>query len=168
MTTRTRPQGALPPEAIDLAFIRHGADPARWPDDVRREMEAACAADPAFKAAFDAARHLEMELHAYLDGELTPADMALGGKVAARLAVMPLPPQRLPLARRIAGWLTALDLRPAWPGVAALTGMALLGFILGANLTDLGLSSGLGATRANAADVSALMFEPDPIAENGF
>lgn len=155
-------------EAIDLAFVRHGGEPARWPAELRAQMDAACPADPLFRAAFEDALRFEAELRTALDGDLAPADMALGGKVAARLAVMPLPPQREPLARRLRGWLAVLELRPAWPGVAALTGMALLGFVLGANLTDLGLSAGLGATRANAADVSALLFEPDPITENGF
>ncbi|TDT99590.1 MULTISPECIES: hypothetical protein [Azorhizobium] len=167
MTTRQNPS-ALPLDAIDLAFARHGGELALWPAEVRGQMEAACAADPAFRAAFEDARRFDANLRAALGGDLTPADMALGGKVAARLAVMPLPEQRVSLARRVVGWLAAVDLRPAWPGVAALTGMALLGFVLGANLTDLGLSYGLGATRANAADVSALLFEPDPITENGF
>jgi hypothetical protein len=88
--------------------------------------------------------------------------------VLRALSARPLPAQRRRfLWRRWPSELLTLDFAPAWPRLAALAGVAVLGFVLG--LTDLGpttLGSGDDAASIVADnDIGAVVFAPDPLPE---
>ena len=73
--------------------------------------------------------------------------------------------------RSLKWWPTALlefDFAPAWPRFAALAGVAALGFAVG--LSDVGMaltkksaSVVVGTATSSDADLSLLVFEPDPL-----
>jgi anti-sigma factor RsiW len=140
----------------------HGADPAHWPQPERVAAERLLAADGDAAAAFARARALDALI----------ARDAAGQEDATRLlralATRPLPPQRRRfLWRRWPSELLTLDFAPAWPRVAALAGVAVLGFVLG--LTDLGPTTlGSGDDVASIVadnDIGAVVFAPDPLPE---
>lgn len=167
MTSSPRSGRALSLAKLEHALALHGPDLVDWPADLRASAERTLARDAAARALLADAAATEALLRTHLDGHPTREDEALGRRVAARLASRPLPAQDRSWAQRIESWLAAADLRPAWPGVAAFAAMALLGFIMGSHVVDAGFSYRLAAPAAAVADVSSIMFEPDPIAENG-
>jgi len=141
----------------------HGAAPARWPQPERAAAERMLAADSAATAALAQARALDALIGR--EGEM-PAE-ATG--VLRALAVKPLPPQRRRfLWRRWPNELLTLDFAPAWPRLAALAGVAALGFVIG--LSDLGsITLGLNAEETASIvadnDLGAVVFAPDPLPE---
>jgi len=154
-----------------IARFRHlletlGPDLSRWPAEHAAAARRLVSADPASARELEAARRLEVLLHRHL-GEATTdrlndaADVSLARPGPAFRG--PLPPQR---RRWLARWwpteLLAFDLAPAWPRVAALAGIAGLGFILG--LANPSLPGTRGAiSAAGESDLSMMLFEPDPL-----
>jgi hypothetical protein len=139
----------------------HGADLARWPQPQRAAAERLLATDRTATSALAPARALDA-----LIAREAPAD-ATG--VLRALAARPLPPQRRRfLWRRWPSELLTLDFVPAWPRVAALAGVAALGFVIG--LVDLGPMT-VGANGEDPAsivadnDIGAVVFAPDPLPE---
>jgi anti-sigma factor RsiW len=142
----------------------YGADLSRWPHSQRSAAERLMASDPAAAAAFAQARGLDALIAR--DATSTQADAAA---VLRALDMRPLPPQRRRfLWRHWPNELLNLDFAPAWPRLAALAGVAALGFIVG--LTDLApissLTSGDEAPSIVADnDIGAVVFAPDPLPE---
>lgn len=160
---------ALSRAELELALVRHGADITVWPPQVRAGASALLKSDPAARALLTEGQQMDALLHRALSAPASERDVAAAGRVAARLAARPLPAQagRMPV---LPGWLQAFDLRPAWPSIAALAGMAMLGFVIGSHAFGPGgLEPRFAAQRVTVADadVSAIMFEPDPLAETG-
>jgi hypothetical protein len=140
----------------------HGADLARWPQPERAPAERFLTTDAGAAAVFAQARALDALIVRDAAGELD----AMG--VLRALSARPLPAQRRRfLWRRWPSELLTLDFAPAWPRLAALAGVAVLGFVLG--LTDLGpttLGSGDDAASIVADnDIGAVVFAPDPLPE---
>ncbi|MFG1184478.1 hypothetical protein [Xanthobacter aminoxidans] len=150
-------------EEFEHLLIRHGTDIALWPPASRIAAEALLATDVAARSLLADEIALERRLAgaARLASE---ADMRPARRVTLALANAPLPRQsrRHPVLW-LPDWLIALDLRPAWPSIATLAGMALLGFMVGSSdtLVSIGPAARAGAT----TDVSAVVFEPGPIGE---
>jgi len=141
----------------------HGADLARWPQPLRTAAERLLATDRAATAALVQARALDA-----LIARDEPAD-ADATRVLRALAARPLPAQRrLFLWRQWPSELLTLDFAPAWPRLAALAGVAALGFIIG--LVDLGPMT-VGANGEDSVsivaenDIGAVVFAPDPLPE---
>jgi hypothetical protein len=141
----------------------HGADLARWPQPLRSAAERVLEADRAAAATLAQARALDA-----LIASEAPADGDATGVLSA-LASRPLPPQRRRfLWRQWPSELLTLDFAPAWPRLAALAGVAALGFVIG--LVDLGPMT-LGANSEDPAsivaenDIGAIVFAPDPLPE---
>lgn len=141
----------------------HGTDPARWPQPERVAAERLLAADGGAAAALAQARALDALIRR------DAAAQADAAGVLRVLAARPLPPQRRRfLWRRWPSELLTLDFAPAWPRLAALAGVAALGFVIG--LTDLGSitigSNGEDPTSIVADnDIGAVVFAPDPLPE---
>jgi hypothetical protein len=141
----------------------HGADLARWPQPQRAAAERLLATDGTAVAARAQARALD----ALIARETpTPADAA---GVLRALAARPLPPQRRRfLWRQWPSELLTLDFVPAWPRVAALAGVAALGFIIG--LVDIGPMT-VGTNGEDPVsivadnDIGSVVFAPDPLPE---
>ena len=141
----------------------HGADLARWPAPQRAAAERLLATDGAATAALAQARGLDA-----LIVRDAPAQADATGILRA-LAARPLPPQRRRfLWRQWPSELLTLDFAPAWPRLAALAGVAALGFIIG--LIDLGPMT-VGANGEEPVsiladnDIGAVVFAPDPLPE---
>ena len=142
----------------------NGADLSRWPDAERRAAEQLIASEPAAAAALRRARDLDRLIAA----AALPGD-GNAARVTAALAARPLPPQR----RRWLAWpveLLDFDFAPAWPRVAALACVGLIGFMVG--LTDLIAPIG---TEPNPTEVvvagdpgiGSMLFGADSLAEVG-
>lgn len=147
------------PEFVDM-LDAHGAAPARWPAALRADAERLLAADANARAAL--AREQRLAALVREDG---PASDAATDRAARRvmtmLAASELPPQH---GGRLGRWwpaeLFAFDLTLAWPRVAALAGVCVLGFALGITGLDTRLAE---RTRTPPGiDVSTIVFEPDP------
>ena len=141
----------------------HGADLARWPQPHRAAAERLLATDRTAASARAQARALDALIARETPAEADPT------RVLRALAARPLPPQRRRFLWR--GWpseLLTLDFVPAWPRVAALAGVAALGFVIG--LVDLGPMT-VGANGEDTAsivadnDIGAVVFAPDPLPE---
>jgi anti-sigma factor RsiW len=140
-----------------------GADPADWPQPERDAAERLLMSDAAAAAALEEARALD----ALIARDAAAQADATG--VLRALADRPLPRQRRRfLWRRWPSELLTLEFAPAWPRVAALAGVAVLGFAIG--LTDLGPitvttnSEDLTSIVADN-DIGAVVFAPDPLPE---
>jgi anti-sigma factor RsiW len=143
----------------------HGADLARWPQAQRAAAERLLADDPAAATALAHAR----ELDALITREALPAD-ATAARIMHMIETRRLPPQRRRfLWRRWPTELLDIDFVPAWPRLAALAGVAALGFFIG--LSDLtgpiatGPNGDEGAAVVADVDIGAIMFTPDPLPE---
>lgn len=150
-------------EQFEHLLVCFGTDVSLWPPETRMEAEALLTQDAAARALL--AEDTALELRLFDAARLTTAaDTRPAERVTRALASAPLPRQsrRHPVLW-LPNWLIALDLRPAWPSIAALAGMALLGFMVGSSdtLVGIGTPAGVGST----TDVSAVVFEPGPIGE---
>jgi hypothetical protein len=136
---------------------RYGGEPATWPPPQRAAAERLIGAEPAARALAERARRLDAALAAAMcaaDGE--------GARVLAALNARTLPRQR----RSRWAWpaaLLAVDFAPAWPRVAALAGVAALGFVLG--LVGLDLTDGTISSAAATSDagLSVAALEPETL-----
>jgi hypothetical protein len=141
----------------------HGSDLARWPTPQRTAAERLLAADGPAVAALAQARALDAVM-----ARDTPAQADATGVLRA-LATRPLPPQRRRfLWRRWPSELLTLDFAPAWPRLAALAGVAALGFVIG--LIDFGpMAVGPNSEEPVSIvadnDLGAVVFAPDPLPE---
>jgi len=141
----------------------HGSDPARWPLPQRAAAERLLAADGPAAAALAQARALD----ALMARDASAQTDATG--ILRALAARPLPPQRRRfLWRRWPNELLTLDFAPAWPRLAALAGVAALGFVIG--LIDLGpMTVGPNSEEPVSIvadnDLGAVVFAPDPLPE---
>jgi hypothetical protein len=142
----------------------HGGDLARWPQAQRSAAERLVAVDPAAAAALARAR----EFDSLIVRDPLPANAADAARIMHVIETRRLPPQRRRfLWRRWPTELLDLDFAPAWPRLAALAGIAAVGFVIG--LTDLAgpLAPGgdEGATVVADSDLGAVVFAPDPLPE---
>jgi len=141
----------------------HGTDPARWPQPERAAAELLLASDGGATAALARARALDAVIAREAEAQ---ADAT---SVLRSLAAQPLPAQqRRFLWRQWPSELLTFDFAPAWPRLAALAGVAALGFVIG--LTDLGALP-LGPNGEDSVsivadnDLGAVVFAPDPLPE---
>jgi hypothetical protein len=138
----------------------HGADPARWPPAERPAAERLLATDRDAVTALAKTRALD----ALIARDPGPAG-ADASRVLYAIGARRLPPQRRHwLWRRWPAELLNFDFTPAWPRLAALASVAVLGFVIG--LTDLAgpNSEEAGMTVADS-DIGAVVFAPDPLPE---
>ena len=141
----------------------HGADPAGWPRPERDAAERLLASDAAAAVTLEEARALDALI------ARDAAAQADATRVLRALATRPLPPQRRRfLWRRWPSELLTLEFAPAWPRLAALAGVAVLGFAIG--LSDLGpitVSTNSEDLTSIVADndIGAVVFAPDPLPE---
>ncbi|MFG1422358.1 hypothetical protein [Roseixanthobacter liquoris] len=150
--------------------VAHGADVSLWPEPARRRALDLMARDASVADLLAGHAALDARLARAVAAGPAAQDLAAGHRIAARLATLPLPPQgaRAPV-RWLPSWLLALDLRPAWPSIAALAGMAALGFLAGLNVVHPSLfdpALAPGAHPQVAADLSTIVFEPGPVEES--
>jgi len=145
----------------------HGPEPSAWPANLRSAAERLIAADPAAADARERARQLDAliarEMAAAPQAD-DAASQASASRVMAALAARSLPPQH----RAWRWWpaeLVSFDFAPAWPRIAVLASVGVLGFAFGLAVLDTGVGAGLSVTRtANAdTDLSAIVFEPEPV-----
>ena len=136
-----------------------GAYPAAWPADRRSAAARLLADEPQARAALERAGRLDAAIAQSL--KATEAD---GRRVLAALSAQPLPRQRRGLWALPAALLD-VDFAPAWPRVAALAGVAALGFAIGLVGLDLGDGSISAVAAASQADagLSVIAFEPEPL-----
>jgi hypothetical protein len=135
----------------------HGPELGRWPAARQEPARRLLASDPAAQAALAAAGRLT----ALLDRIAPPPAVASGQRIAGLLA-------RLPAQQALPWWRAPAllwDLLPHWPRTVALAAMMGLGILVG--LTDGGLAPLVGSSAATAqsaanADVSSLIFDPNP------
>jgi hypothetical protein len=144
----------------------HGADLAHWPASQQKAAERLLAGDA---AAAGAALARARALDALILREPAGSDAGAARLVRA-LETRPLPPQRRHfLWRQWPTELLNLEFTPAWPRLAALAGLAALGFVLG--LTDIAGPITTGGTGEETAsiladnDIGAVVFAPDPLPE---
>ncbi|MFH1556587.1 MAG: hypothetical protein ABII76_17310 [Pseudomonadota bacterium] len=157
-------------DEFEHLLVAHGADVSLWPEPARRRARGLMARDPSLAHLLTTHAALDARFARALSGGPVAQNLAAGRRVAARLAALPLPKQdaRAPV-RWLPSWLLALDLRPAWPSIAALAGMAALGFLAGLNVVDPGpldAAMGDGARPQVIADLSTIVFEPGPPEES--
>src|SRR5258708_7535855 len=94
------------------------------------------------------------------------ADAALAARVVSKLALKPLPRQRHSWFR---SWPSALlnnDFAPAWPRLAALACVALIGCTIGffgPSTRAFQRSGWIVAVAQNSDDVTGLVFEPETL-----
>jgi hypothetical protein len=145
----------------------HGPEPSAWPPDLQSVAARLIATDPAAAAACERARQLEALIARHMaptpqaDGAAAPASAS---RVLAALAARPLPPQHRPW-RWWPAELVSFDFTPAWPRIAALASVGVLGFALGYAALDTGFGAGFSLTRAvnTDGDLSTIVFEPEPV-----
>ena len=141
----------------------HGTDPAGWPQSERDAAKRLLAADAAAASALAQARALDGLIAR--DAEPQPDATQLLGTLAAR----PLPPQRRRfLWRRWPSELLTLEFAPAWPRLAALAGVAVLGFAIGlTDLVPITVTTNSEDVTSIVADndIGAVVFAPDPLPE---
>ena len=126
----------------------HGPDIVRWPARERNAARRLLDADAGARAAQAAALRLtELLAHA-----APPPAGAARLRIAGALARLPRQDAPYWWPAPIALW----DMLPRWPRAVALASMAALGILVG--LTDL---DGTPAP-ASSADVSSLIFDPNP------
>ncbi|MFG1399381.1 hypothetical protein [Roseixanthobacter pseudopolyaromaticivorans] len=157
-------------DEFEHLLVAHGADISLWPAPARRRALDLMARDGSVAVLLASHAALDTRLARDVAAGPVAQDVAAGGRIATRLAALPLPKQdaRAPV-RWLPSWLLALDLRPAWPSIAALAGMAVLGFLAGFNVVNPTLfdqAMAVGAHPQVSADLSTIVFEPGPVEES--
>jgi hypothetical protein len=158
------------PELQEL-LDTYGADPAAWPPQKRGAAERLIADEPLANEAFEKATRLDLLLSRALRADLlaatVPANEAATGLINA-LAAGSLPRQR----RGMLAWaapssLLDFEFAPAWPRVAALASVAILGFGIGLFGLDLTAIESLPGAAASATaadpDLNVVAFDPEPL-----
>lgn len=133
----------------------HGADPSRWPMDLREDAVALIGADAGARADLEAARELDAML-THLSA-LSPADEASALRVMGKLNG-PLPRQKQPFWR-VPAALLDWQFAPAWPRLAALAGCMLIG--LTAGFAGVDRTFARGETQVASRDIGTMVFAPE-------
>jgi hypothetical protein len=145
----------------------HGPDLSRWPPLSVQPARQLLSTDPAAAHELEIARHLDALIVDYMrrgPAGTVEARNAMARRTLAALGGS-LPPQR---RQWLTAWLPAVllefDFAPAWPRMAALAGIAGLGFMVG--LSDLNLPGGRGLVSSSGgpdSDLSMIVFDQDPL-----
>jgi hypothetical protein len=148
----------------------HGPDLARWPAPLVEPARKLVATDPMAKRELMISQRLDALIVNCMERGLAgPAATVKRGdsQMQRTLAALrgPLPPQQ---RRWLTAWIPAVllefDFAPAWPRMAALAGVAGLGFMIG--LTDLNLTGTRGPASVGSgadSDLSMIVFDQDPL-----
>jgi len=145
----------------------HGPDLSRWPPLLVQPARRLVSIDPAAARELEIARHLDALIVGYMQRVPTGTAAARDAMVRRTLGALggSLPPQR---RHWMTAWLPAVllefDFAPAWPRMAALAGIAGLGFMVG--LSDLNLPGvrGMAASSGGTdSDLSMIVFDQDPL-----
>jgi hypothetical protein len=148
----------------------HGADPAHWPQRRRDAAQELLAANADARAALATAANLDAVLARCCErphvGDASE-ELAIARVMARLPAPLPRQPQGL-LRKLLPAALLEFDFAPAWPRFAALAGVAFLGFAVGLSdgglaLTEKSASAIIGTPATSDADLSLMLFEPDPL-----
>ena len=134
----------------------HGADPSRWPAELRESAVALIGSDAGARADLDTARELDAMLARFsaISAEDDESALRVMGKLNG-----PLPRQKQPFWR-VPAALLDWQFAPAWPRMAALACCAGLGFAVGVA----GIDRVTGPFAAGArGDLAAAVFEPEPL-----
>jgi len=139
----------------------HGTEPSAWPAALRRAAEDLINSDAAASRAYQHARRLEGLILRHLASGLdVPAQDASAKRVMQALTA--------PLPRQKQAWhwwpaeLATVDFAPAWPRVAALASVAIVGFALGLAGLEPGIAGRVARGTPPDADLSAIVFDPEP------
>jgi hypothetical protein len=145
-------------DELQTLLDSHGADPAQWPAALRVAALSLIADDADARLAHGAAREIDAALTRY--AKVASTDETAAARVLTRLAA--------PLPRQDRAWwhwpavLLDWQFAPAWPRVAALACCAAIGFTVG--ITGLDRPFDRASTvAANSADITAAVFEPEPL-----
>jgi len=145
----------------------HGPDLSRWPPLLVQPARRLVSIDPAAARELEIARHLDALIVGYMRRVPTGTVAARDAMVRRTLAALSgsLPPQQ---RHWMTTWLPAVllefDFAPAWPRMAALAGIAGLGFMVG--LSDLNLPGVRGMVSSSGgtdSDLSMIVFDQDPL-----
>lgn len=146
----------LTPEAAIAIIASHGADPARWPDEVRASLLALAARDPQLAAALAEARALDADLAGWLAAPVPLAAVDIAAITAQRQ-------ESVPVARRAAGW------RPALVAASLTMVLATAGWLAmpGTKSPDAAARPPLAVAEAGDADLAfAYVFTPTAAEED--
>jgi hypothetical protein len=145
----------------------HGADLSRWPRLSVQPARRLIAADPAAARELEIARRLDALIVDYMQagpaGTLEVRNAMARRTLAALSGSLP-PQQRHWLTAWLPPVLLEFDFAPAWPRMAALAGIAGLGFMVG--LSDLNLPGARGLISSSGgtdSDLSMIVFDQDPL-----
>jgi hypothetical protein len=143
----------------------YGADVARWPAQQRADAERLLATDPAARALWERARQLDARIArqvATVSEHEAQAEQAAQARVLAALAQLPAQRKRTWWGE----WSSALldwDFTPAWPRIAALASVAVVGFAIGLAEFDDPSTEGVRSFAQADTDVSSIVFEPETL-----
>ncbi len=147
-------------EQLQIFLDRRGADPERWPESERAEIEWLIAHSAEARAMFELAQRLDMALARHAAAQAA-ADAAVE-RVLARLDA-PLPRQQASFWR-LPAFLLDWQFAPAWPRMAALACCAALGFAIGIAGLDRQIDRFDRITvAANTIDMNSVVFETEPL-----
>jgi hypothetical protein len=133
----------------------HGADPSRWPAELRESAVALIASDASARADLEAARELDAMLARF--SAISADDERSALRVMGTLNG-PLPRQKQPFWR-VPAALLDWQFAPAWPRVAALAGCMLVGFTVGFAGVDRTMSR--NETQVASRDIGTMVFAPE-------
>jgi hypothetical protein len=152
-------------ERLQRLLDINGPDLARWPAELRADMERLLAADPAARALWERAKQFDARVARHF------ATVSEHDAVAERIAATRLFAAlgQLPMQQRRTWWaelsstLLDWDFRPAWPRIAALASVAVLGFAIGLVDLDVPPSESPRSLVLAEPDVGGVVFEPEPL-----
>ncbi len=147
-------------EQLQIFLDRHGADPARWPQDERTTVERLIAHSAEAGELFAETQRFEAALKRHV--QMASVDDAAAERVMARL--MPALPRQKMSFWRLPAVLLDWQFAPAWPRMAALGACALIGFFIGISGVDRQIDRINGISVAsNTTSLGAVVFEPEPL-----
>src|SRR5262249_54499352 len=141
----------------------HGADLTRWPAEQRAAAEQLVATVATARAMWERAQDFDARIarqFAAVSEHEAQAEQAAQSRVLAALAQLPAQRKRTWWGE----WPSALldwDFTPAWPRIAALASVAVLGFAIG--LVELPPTESPHSVAMADADVGSLVFDPEPL-----
>jgi hypothetical protein len=150
-------------EQFQRLLDTHGADLTRWPSEQRAAAEQLLETDPAARALWERTRDFDARIArqlASISEREVQAEQAAQDRVLAALAQLPAQRQRTWWGE----WSSALldwDFTPAWPRIAALASVAVLGFAIG--LVELPPAESPHSIAMADTDVGSIVFDPEPL-----
>jgi hypothetical protein len=133
----------------------HGADPSRWPAELRESAVALMGSDAGARADLDAAHALDAMLARF--SAISAEDEQRALRVMGKLNG-PLPRQKQPFWR-VPAALLDWQFAPAWPRLAALAGCMLIGFTIG--IAGVARTVSKNDAQAASRDIGAMVFAPE-------